>query len=139
MSDTPRRMPIEARVRRAVSRRNNKTRRRYPLFDACGLLEAEGWLTTPQAEYERLQRQGEEASEYLARLEAGEAEFFERAAAYRAELAALISAEELAALGGYVADPRRHWLRKGHYLADRWHTWLRAVRDRGATVEELLS
>lgn len=58
------RLDMDARTRRAVSRRNNQTRRDLPLFDAMDAIPND-WLTDEAEQRERLYRQEARARVYL--------------------------------------------------------------------------
>lgn len=48
-------MTIEARASRNATRRNNAIKKRYPLLNVAGVIP-DNWLTTEEAERERLSR-----------------------------------------------------------------------------------
>jgi len=113
-------LTLEQRARRAATRRNNKIRKRYPLF-------AEHFATTPEREAERLRRQDEAIDRYFTRLRAGRQAAYERGLWLRETARELLPADvwqERDAVYQSIYGHRPHDL-QGHELSDWWWCLLR--------------
>ena len=110
----------EKLAHRAAARRNNTLRKSMPLF--ASLLTEDGpmadWLTTPEEQNERIQRQRIEFEVYWARLGASDHDFKDRGDEYREILERYVSPELLTSLYAHYVKILFH--HNPAFWADYW-------------------
>jgi len=118
-------LTLEQRARRNSTRKNNRTKKQYPLLAQAGVIE--DWMIRPDEEAHLLQAQEEYFQAWLRRKDAFEKKQKAEAQEMRLQVAELVSEEELARL-----DDRRAMLPKtSAYSADFWS---RMLKDLGVEV-----
>jgi hypothetical protein len=110
----------EQKIKRAVSRKNNKVARELPLL--VPVLGQMGLLTNEAEQEERYKILDKQNKLYSERLEKSKKQAEVRAGQYRALLLGEVSSETISELDSQV--DRKKWL-KGEYLADFWFQAIR--------------
>jgi hypothetical protein len=118
-------MPLDITTRavRAANKRNRKTRASLPLLDAQQAIPSD-WLTTPDAQRVRLERQSVLNVDYFERLAQAEREETDEAARLHEIARHLVSPERFAELEygmRYIADY------PSVYALDYWHNALAKI------------
>lgn len=116
-------MEIQQIAKRAAKKRNNRVAKELPLLAATGTIPQE-YLTTPEQQEERILEQRKFAAICWDKIVEFDKELVRRAAAYREEVAKLVTAETLSQLDIEADKP---WRKQPAYLADFWHCKLREL------------
>jgi hypothetical protein len=116
-------MDLQSRAARAAKKRNNRTRRALPLLDAQSAIPAD-WLTTPDAQLIRIERQLAWNDGYWERFQQAERERAEEATRLREIARSLVSPEAYAEL---EQNARYFDGYSPVYALDYWHNALAKI------------